>query len=476
MVRAEDREGNPQPGRRGIGFLIFGTGLSQAIQLAASLVLTRLYSPADFGQYASLIAIASVLGTVVGFSYARAIPLAASDEEARNLAWLSILLSFVVSLVCALGLAAAFGSAIRIFGYRFELTHVVFVPSTALALALWATLQATHSRIGGFGRVASSTTVGASAQAAIQILAGRIAAGAAGLNVGYLGGRMLNVALMVRGAKLGRPPRPEVLRVVARKWSDMPRWLLAPTVLNLLGISAITPWVAHNFGNGTAGSFAFALQMVSVPGALVGQSVATVLFPHLARKDRGKGVTSEEIERYAALLISLAIPVFLPVLALGPEIFAVVFGSEWTSAGRFASIMSPWLALSFVSSPLSSFALVKRKYRTVALVSILETGARYAAITVGGVVGSATVGVVLYSAAGAAISANYVAWTMKLAGGNLLGLLRANWRALLLSVLGVMSLLLARSLFPIWVVAVLTAAVAVVLGLPALRGIRQRDL
>ena len=56
---------------------------AQGIQFAASLLLARLYTPTQFGQYATILSIATVLGSLMVLSYPTAIPLAETDGESR---------------------------------------------------------------------------------------------------------------------------------------------------------------------------------------------------------------------------------------------------------------------------------------------------------------------------------------------------------------------------------------------------------
>ena len=60
---------------RGVAVLGGGAAAAQAIAVAASPILTRLYSPADFGVLAVYTSLVSLLGAVAALSYHQAIPL-----------------------------------------------------------------------------------------------------------------------------------------------------------------------------------------------------------------------------------------------------------------------------------------------------------------------------------------------------------------------------------------------------------------
>lgn len=459
-------------GRRSLSFLVSGTVFAQGIQFAASLWLARLYTPDEFGQYASILAVASVLGALITFSYPTAIPLAEDDEESRVLVWLSMGASAASAALVTVFLAAGVVAGVEAWGWRPDWQYMVFVPLTAWAIAVWGTLQFRQSRLSAFHRVALATSSGATSQVGTQLALGLSGAGAVGLSIGYLAGRLVSLSVLLRGARLGQPPALRKLRLAAARWSQMPRWQLPTTVMNLLGTSALTPWVARQYGLDTAGAFAFAFLMLSVPAALVGQAVATILFPRLAEAERGTGIPPALVEEYVRRLSSVALPVFLPVLVLGPDLFAVVFGSEWTQAGQIAAILSPYLAVSLVSSPISSIPVVKRRLGRILTWATLDTAARFAAIALGGAADSASVGFALYSGVGTLSVVGYLAWTLRLSGVSPARLMRRCWLAISLAVGTLAILLAARSHTSIATLASLTLVACGAWVWMAIRGLR----
>lgn len=459
--------------RRSLGFLASGTVFAQGIQFAASLILTRLYTPAEFGQYASILAIASVLGAVITMSYQTAIPLAEDDEESRVVAWLTLATSAMAAAFITVAFTALVAAGVQILGWQPDWQHVLFVPLTALSIATWGTLQYRQARLGAFHRVAVATGSGAATQVGSQIGLGLLGSGAPGLSAGYLTGRVVNTLFLSRGARIGRPPGLHRLRQVGARWSQMPKWQLPTVVLNMLATTALTPWVAHVYGLSEAGSFAFALQMLSVPVALVGQAFATILFPRLAEADREEGIPPASVEQYVKGLASVAFPAFLPVLILGPQLFALVFGSEWTQAGQIAALLTPYLALTLVTSPISSIPVVKRRLCKILLWAAIDTAARFAAISLGATLGSAGTGILLYSAVGTISTALYLAWILRLSQVRVRAMLGANSGAWVLAAGSATALLFLRHAASLPVLLVLTVSMCCAWTLLAIRGLRR---
>ena len=86
---------------RSVGILAGGTAAGQAIIVAASPILTRLYTPEDFGVLAVYASLLSILGVVASLRYELAIPLPESDEEAANVTVLSLVVVLGMALVTA---------------------------------------------------------------------------------------------------------------------------------------------------------------------------------------------------------------------------------------------------------------------------------------------------------------------------------------------------------------------------------------
>jgi O-antigen/teichoic acid export membrane protein len=73
-----------------------GTTIAQAIPIAISPILTRLYSPDDFGIFALYMSITSITGVVSTGRYELAVMLPKKDEDAMNIAVLSVFIALVV--------------------------------------------------------------------------------------------------------------------------------------------------------------------------------------------------------------------------------------------------------------------------------------------------------------------------------------------------------------------------------------------
>jgi O-antigen/teichoic acid export membrane protein len=84
---------------RNVLTLMTGTTIAQAIPIAISPILTRIYSPEDFGVFALFVAITSIFGTIANGRYELAIMLPKKDEDAINIFALGFIITTFISLL-----------------------------------------------------------------------------------------------------------------------------------------------------------------------------------------------------------------------------------------------------------------------------------------------------------------------------------------------------------------------------------------
>lgn len=99
---------------RNIATLITGTTVAQAIPIAISPILTRIYTPEEFGPLALYISITSIFSVIATFRYELTIVQVQCDEDAKSLIQLSF---FLISIVSFFSLI--FAIAYNVFDWNF---------------------------------------------------------------------------------------------------------------------------------------------------------------------------------------------------------------------------------------------------------------------------------------------------------------------------------------------------------------------
>ena len=151
--------------------LLGGAGLAQAIALAASPLLTRLYAPEHFGVFALFASLVALIATVATGRYELAVILPASDGEAWQVVKLALLIAVPVTaltlLAVALGgqaLAERAGDA-RLAVWAWLLPIAVLLTAGINTLTVWANRRQAYGAL-AVNRVAQS---GATAAASVGL-------------------------------------------------------------------------------------------------------------------------------------------------------------------------------------------------------------------------------------------------------------------------------------------------------------------
>ena len=103
---------------RNVATLASGTIIAQAIPVAISPILTRLYTPDDFGILALLMSIVAVFSSVVTAKYDLALLLPKKDDEA-----LKVLMLIIIIVLCV-----SFASLLVIGFWKYEIATMLKAP------------------------------------------------------------------------------------------------------------------------------------------------------------------------------------------------------------------------------------------------------------------------------------------------------------------------------------------------------------
>jgi O-antigen/teichoic acid export membrane protein len=344
-----------------------GTLAGQALVVAATPLLTRLYTPAEFGVLAAFAALAYCLVAVASLRYEMAVPLAPDDETAMNL--------LAVAVAAALGTAGACALAAGLFPglVRAALGNTGVTPyAGALSLAVagggvYQALTYWEVRRGRFGTIGKTRFAQNVAQVGVQLSAGLAGLGVVGLVagdvIGRAGGGGVLAARLRRGDRhLLRAVSVASMRRAAGSYRRFPLLSSWSAIVNAVGLSIPALVFGALFGAATAGLFVLAQRMVGLPLRLVGSAVAQVYLSEAGRTAHADPTLARSLFlRTARRLLLLGLVPTVIVGALGSLLFGTAFGREWQEAGTYAQLLALPFALQAVADPLSQTLNVTRR-------------------------------------------------------------------------------------------------------------------
>ena len=366
---------------RNVLTLMTGSMIAQAIPIAISPILTRIYTPEDFGMFALYMSISSLFAIFATGRYELAIMLPKKDEDAVNILAFSVIIAFFISLLSFL-IVLFFNQEIVSWLGNASLSNWLYViPLSVLFTGLYQSLNYWNNRKKSYKRLAVSRVTQSATTGSVNLGMGWSGFGVSGLIVAGLSGQV--AATTVLGRTIWQHDKRmfkyvDKLKIFAliKKYKKFPLLNLPNAVIDSFRLSGINLLIAKYFATATLGQFSLAWKMVQVPIVLVGGSLAQVFFQKVSSSK--KSDLYAIIVKYIKKASLISAPIFLLVYLFSEDIFGFVFGKNWVLAGEAASVMAPWLFVNFVSSPLVSIMLILNKQELVLLFSLF-----YASVPLG---------------------------------------------------------------------------------------------
>lgn len=353
---------------RNIATLMTGTALAQAIPIAISPILTRLYSPEDFGIFALYMAIVSIVSVAVTGRYEMAILLPKKDGDAFNIMVLAMGLSCTVSGLLFLLVVLFNQSLTELLGMPGLSRWLYWVPASTLLVGVYQSLNYWSNRKGHYRRLAVSRVTQSGSSAMVQLGGGYAGSGAAGLVGGQLIGQTLSSVVLGKliykddRAEIGKITKPRLV-AMARKYSNFPKYLIAAHGINIASSQMPVILLGMLFNTATAGFYTLTQRVMGAPMSLIAGAIGDVFRQEASQSYIQQGSCKEIYQKTLKRLVLIAAPLSVLFFFVAPWVFGFVFGPAWHVSGEYAQILTPVLFFGFVVSPLSSMFMIAEKQR-----------------------------------------------------------------------------------------------------------------
>lgn len=352
---------------RNVLTLMTGTTLAQAIPIAISPILTRLYSPEEFGRFALYMAVTMIASVLVTGRYELAIFLPRQDRAALHIAALAITLSMVISAVLLLIVLFFAHPIAALLGDAALAPWLYWAPVSILLVGVYQSLNYWSNRKAHYKRLAISRTVQSGSAAMAQLSSG-YAGGAAGLVAGQITGQVLATGVMARliwreDHALIRALRPMRCLALSKRYINFPKYLIVAHGFNTASSQMPVLLLGALFSTSAAGFFTLTQRVMAAPMSLIASALSDVFRQEASQAYIHQGnclvIYRETFKR---LLIISVLPFFVFFL-IAPDVFSFIFGAQWRVAGEYAQILTLKFFFDFVVGPLSAMFMIAEKQR-----------------------------------------------------------------------------------------------------------------
>jgi O-antigen/teichoic acid export membrane protein len=334
-----------------VRILIGATAGSQLLLLLASPLLTRLFSPEDFGILATYASLVAFIGVFSCLRYEHAIVIEENSIDATNIVLLSLtILLIIVSIT----------SAFIIFYYDIlfdKISHpsladsLWLLPAGILLSSLYNIFNFWALRNKNFSTIASTRVHQSILTILIQIIFFKI--GYIALLVGYIAGQSFGFIRLVRSSLITFKSSYisyAVIKKVMFRYKKFPVYDAPSAMINSAAWEAPTLLLAILFNPALAGFYMLANRIVQLPKSLITGAVSETYYAHAAeeyRQDSLVKLTCFTLKKLSEIII----PMMMIVILISPNLFDIVFGSDWKQAGVYAQILAAPLTLMYILIP-----------------------------------------------------------------------------------------------------------------------------
>lgn len=343
---------------KNVTILSGGTALARAVPILTSPILTRLYTPTDFGIMAVFIALVSALIPSICGKYEVAIVLPKSHRQGLHILGISLRIALIVSLVILLVVLLFRNPLLTLLNAQQLGGWIFLFPPALLFAGVMIAMSYFANRLHEYKNIAKGQMVNSLAVVSTTILLGVLGAGFGGLIGGWMVGTIVSTSYMLH---LYRTRLPSDLLVwgqakkeLMKRYKDYPIYNASGGLLN--GVTAALPifFLTHNFPSSMVGLFSLGSRVVNTPLSVIAASVSQVNLKKIADLLNEKEKVRPYLLNATIGLISIVLLPAIIFTVSAPQIFSVVFGAEWREAGLYLQILMPAVAVQFVASTLST--------------------------------------------------------------------------------------------------------------------------
>ena len=342
---------------RNILTLMTGTAVAQAIPIAISPILTRIYTPEDFGIFALFIAISIVLSSIANARYELAIVLPKKDEDAINIFALGLVITFYLTLILFIFIFIFNEYLTNLLGKDEISFWLYFIPITVFFSGLYNVLSYFNIRKKNYKDLRNATVIKSVALAIIQLTIGLLKTGVTGLISGQILSNMFaNIRLIknILGNKILLSKIRKVKMIaLSKKYKDFPKHGMLSALFDNLTLQLASIMIPKIFSFLISGYFFLASKIVNMPATLISNSISQVYLQKLS-DNKNKSIESFILfKNTLKKLFLIALPITIFGFFLSPYIFPIVFGKDWTLSGEIAQYLFLIFLIRFCVSPLS---------------------------------------------------------------------------------------------------------------------------
>lgn len=373
--------------------MFFSSGMAMMIQFIFFPILSRIYSPEDYGIFGIFNFYAGTIGIACVLGYNQAFVLSKTEQEFRNLFRLSLRSTTVLStfaivlfIVCGKWLMHLLDHD-KLGNWIYAAAPVGFLIAIDRIQIDWAIRDKAYKR---------QTAVGSTMTFISRLFnvgyGTFISASPAGLILThalyYLSNILSYVSYVLKHPRevyFHRSKREEIMETaeIYKAYPSFMYWGNLIQIASNTAPAALLPFAGYSLAE--TGFFAYSHLLLDLPLRLMGSGISSVYLQKATELiRRSDQELRDQTWKVLKMMIVIASIFLLIISNAGSWIYTVFLGSQWTTAGDAAQILVYFFYFRMVSTPLSGIFNLLKKERELFFFHLITAILRIVAIPLGG--------------------------------------------------------------------------------------------
>ena len=377
--------------------------VTQVIALVTLPIITRLYSPADFGIYNLFSSIVGVFTVFCGMGYHQAIVLPKKDKDAFVLFFISMTLNILLTLLVFfvinyIPLEYFFNFKIEnLYNYK----HLIYI--SIFLHGVYVTLLGWHLRFSNFGLISISRVIRVLSNKLFLILMATFYyASVKYLIYGEIIGSLFVCIIIFAYTNIYKylffsfkVLKSECVKL-ALAYKQFPIFSVSIDLLYRSKQALIIFLITYFFSAELVGNYGMSLLILAIPTTFLGSSIGEVFYKKMSLLEDISEIGLLSL-RLLKMLCYSSIFVFTYLAFFSQEILPFFLGEKWVDTGILISILCFGIFMEFVFGPMLNLFKVLHKQQFLFYYNLLIIVVSTISILIGGFLENFHISFILFS-------------------------------------------------------------------------------
>lgn len=337
--------------------MILSSGIAQVILIITTPIITRLYSPSEFGEFTIFSNIAMILIPIINARYDLLIVNAKNDRSANILSQISFLISLLILLILIPILA------ISAWLYPNFILDFIFIIIMLFLVSLTNIFTNYLNKERKYKVLSLINVFRAGSMALLQIIFGLLSLGSLGLIIGFS-------LSYITGITLGYKTFKKHFNIVRNKEETKALFLenknqlvySTPSILlNSLSFSVVVFFIGILYTNTEVGIYGMAIRVLGIPVTIISLGLSKIFMQQANDYYIERGNFRNLLLKFSSTLVIVSIILYVPLYLFSEELVNILLGHSWVDAITVIKIVIPLFVIRLIVSTVSLSVIVLQK-------------------------------------------------------------------------------------------------------------------